>query len=155
MIDLPMMQQESSRTITRNDLMVSSSLGNTQHTFADYNFSSRHVITGVSRQNRIRWSCLFLSRSLNKFPLYDRRRRRQYLPLSRPLVTRRTNVCILLLFLFNRCFSLSPSSRRDELRHCRDDEKRQSDKSADTINVTNSLRRHQSISFCVALRWLS
>lgn len=61
MIDLPMMQQTSSRTITRNDLMVSSSLGiartlDTHNTYIRLNFSSRHVITGVWRQSRIWWS---------------------------------------------------------------------------------------------------
>lgn len=47
-------------------------------------------------------------------------------------------------------FSLFLSSTCERLRHCRDDEKHWNDKSADTIDVTCSLRRYESIPFAGA-----
>lgn len=79
MIDLPMMQQqESSRTITRNDLMVSCSGSRNTH-------SPRLQLFPLSRHNRRPETESYIARSsvflfffssllfLNKFPLYDRR----------------------------------------------------------------------------------
>lgn len=116
MIDLPMMQQESSRTITRNDLMVSSSLGKhaTHIRRLQLFLSSRHnrrLETGIVYGALLSLSSLPLLLTLVpsiNFHYTIAGDDIQYLPLSRTTQQRATNVRILLLFPFDWFFSPPP-----------------------------------------------